>query len=615
MIQPKNLNRRNFLEAAGLAAAATLVSPDKVLAKSKSAKKPNVVFVLTDDQGYGDLACHGNEVIKTPNLDKMHAESTRFTNFHVSPCCSPSRAQLMSGRYSSRVGVWHTVCGRSLMHKDEVTMADIFRANGYKTAMFGKWHLGDNYPYRPQDRGFEEVLIHGGGGVGNLPDVWANNYIDDTYYHNGKKEKYKGYCTDVWFDEALKFIDKNKDTPFFCYISTNAPHLPFVVPGEYDQMYDKPNLTESMGKFYGMITNIDDNMKKLRDHLKNLKLEDNTILIFMTDTGSSRGYADPPGKYKFNAGMRGGKGTQYEGGHRVPFFIYYPDGDLNKGRDIDTLTAGFDLTPTLIELCGIKRPAGPKLDGKSLVPLLKGQTDSWRQRTLVVDNQRITHPQRWRCTAVMTDRWRLIDGKELYDVKEDPVQKSNIFDDNPDIVKKLTAVYDKWWADISKSYDKDYEITIGADEENPAMLTAHDYLGAAVWNHDQILSAKRADGYWAVHVAKEGTYEFTVRRWPKEVNAPITAAIDTPEKLKTLIYYSPGLDYAINHDKARPITATYARLKIRDMDIEEPLNDETVEVAFKVKLKPGPAKLQAWFVDGRDDGNATGVYYCYAKRI
>jgi arylsulfatase A-like enzyme len=219
--------RREFLRTIGIAAASPgvlsaapgctsaghTVTPEK--------KRPNVVLVMTDDQGYGDLACHGNSIIKTPNLDALHAQSTRLTNFHVGPTCSPTRASLMTGRYCNRTGVWHTVMGRSLLRKDEVTMADVFRAGGYKTGIFGKWHLGDNYPFRPQDRGFDEVLIHKGGGIGNTQDYWGNDYFDDTYFRNGRPERFEGYCTDVWFTEAIKFIEANKDRPFFCYLPTN----------------------------------------------------------------------------------------------------------------------------------------------------------------------------------------------------------------------------------------------------------------------------------------------------------------------------------------------------------------------------------------------------------
>ncbi|MYE89674.1 sulfatase-like hydrolase/transferase, partial [Candidatus Poribacteria bacterium] len=200
-------------------------------------QKPNLVFVITDDQGYGDFSCHGNPIIETPNLDAMHSESLRLTNLHVGPTCAPTRAGIMTGRYCNCTGVWHTIGGRSLLRNDERTMADIFRANDYKTGMFGKWHLGDNYPYRPHDRGFEEALYHGGGGISQTPDHWGNDYFDDTYARNGVKEPFEGYCTDVWFDQAMQFIERNRENPFFCYLPTNAPHSPYHVPNGYGEPY------------------------------------------------------------------------------------------------------------------------------------------------------------------------------------------------------------------------------------------------------------------------------------------------------------------------------------------------------------------------------------------
>ncbi len=217
-----------------IATAICLTTPS--LADEKK-PRPNIILVMTDDQGYGDLGCHGNKIIKTPNLDKFYKQSVRLTNFHVDPTCSPTRSALMTGQYSARVGVWHTIMGRSLLRQGELTIADILRAAGYATGIFGKWHLGDNYPCRPQDRGFEEVFIHGGGGVGQTPDYWGNNYFDDTYWHNGKTKKVKGYCTDIWFDAAMKFMTKNKKRPFFCYIPTNAAHGPYIVGEKYRNMY------------------------------------------------------------------------------------------------------------------------------------------------------------------------------------------------------------------------------------------------------------------------------------------------------------------------------------------------------------------------------------------
>ena len=187
---------------------------------------PNVVFVLTDDQGYGDLSCHGNPVVKTPHIDALHACSVRLTDYHVGPTCAPTRAGLLTGHYANSTGVWRTSGGRSLLRANEISMADFFRRSGYATGIFGKWHLGDNTPYRPQDRGFETVVVHGGGGVGQTPDYWGNNYFDDSYWDGERYTRYDGYCTDVWFQQALNFIERNRQTPFFCYIPTNAPHSP-----------------------------------------------------------------------------------------------------------------------------------------------------------------------------------------------------------------------------------------------------------------------------------------------------------------------------------------------------------------------------------------------------
>ncbi len=250
------------------------------------AERPNVILVMTDDQGYGDLGCHGNQVIKTPNLDKLHAQSTRLTNFHVSPTCAPTRAALMTGRYANATGVWHTIMGRSMIRENEVTLGKILGDGGYATGMFGKWHLGDNYPFRPEDRGFTEVLRHGGGGVGQTPDYWDNAYFDGSYFHNKKPVPVEGFCTDVFFDYAKKFIEKQAeaDKPFLAYISMNAPHGPMHAPPEYSKPYG--DLGVNTANFFGMIANIDDNVGSLRTWLANKGLADNTIFIFTTDNGT-----------------------------------------------------------------------------------------------------------------------------------------------------------------------------------------------------------------------------------------------------------------------------------------------------------------------------------------
>ncbi|MBN1507904.1 MAG: arylsulfatase [Sedimentisphaerales bacterium] len=559
-----------------------------VASAASGTRPPNVILILTDDQGYGDLACHGNPVLRTPNVDVLHRQSVRLTDFHVSPTCSPTRASLMTGRYSSRTGVWHTVMGRSLLRRDEVTMADIFTAGGYRTGIFGKWHLGDNYPFRPQDRGFQEVLVHGGGGVGQTPDCWGNDYLDDTYSHNGKPEKHTGYCTDIWFDAAMRFIEVHQDRPFFAYIATNAPHAPYNVPARYSSPYrDKavPN-----ANFYGMIANIDENVGRLLDKLKGLGLEENTILIFMTDNGTAAGFHGGRG---FNAGMRGTKGSEYDGGHRVPCFVRWPKGGLTGGKDIACLAAHIDLPPTLIEACGLTAPAGVRFDGMSLLPLLQGRAGDWPDRVLTTDSQRIEHPEKWRQCAVMTDRWRLIDGKELYDVRTDPGQRDDLSGAHPGVVETLREAYEKWWGDVSRRFGECCEIILGSDEENPSRLTCHDWHGGDLppWDQTHILKGTQANGFWAVEVARAGEYEFSLRRWPVEADAPINAAI-------------PG---------GQAIRASTARLAIGPVEKTEPIADGAKQVTFRVRLEPGRMKLQTWLV--ADDGTSRGAYFIHVRRV
>ncbi|MHC4430890.1 MAG: sulfatase-like hydrolase/transferase [Planctomycetota bacterium] len=581
--------RRQFLKIIGAAGASTaaLSSLAGCAAAGQTAAgrktRPNVVLVMTDDQGYGDLGCHGNEVIVTPNLDKLYAQSVRLTDFHVDPTCSPTRSALLTGHYSTRTGVWHTIMGRSLLGAHEMTMAEVFSANGYRTAIFGKWHLGDNYPFRPQDRGFQEVLIHGGGGVGQGPDYWGNDYFDDTYLHNGREKKFEGYCTDIWFDGALDFIEANKSRPFFCYIPTNAPHGPYNVADKYSKPYRDRGVKPNQANFYGMITNIDENMGRLMRRLRELGLADNTILIFMTDNGTSGTYA---------GGMRGRKGSEYEGGHRVPFFVRWPDGDLDGPGDIDRLSAHVDVLPTLIDLCGLKEARELEFDGASLSTLLRSRTSRWPDRTLMVHSQRIEYPEKWRKSAVMTQRWRLINGRELYDIQADPEQKNDLSAANQEVVEELRLYYERLWTDLSKGFDDYCEIIIGSDEQNPTRLMSHDWHTPKVpWSQGSIRSGMQANGFWAVEIDRDGTYEFALRRWPREAGAAINAALE----------------------RGKAINVTRARITIGSVEESKPVHRQAAEVTFRLKLRAGKTRLQTWFTD--DAGASRGAYYVYAKRL
>jgi len=577
--------------------------PENLSSKGKSQEynRPNVVFVFTDDQGYGDLGCHGNQIIKTPNLDNLYEESVRFTNFHVGPTCAPTRAGLMTGHYCNCTGVWHTIMGRSLLRQNEVTIADIFKANGYRTGMFGKWHLGDNYPFRPHDRGFEVALFHGGGGVSQTPDYWGNDYFDDTYFRNGKPEPFTGYCTDVWFDEAMKFIEENKERPFFCYIPTNAPHGPYNVADSYSSPY-RGLIPDYRANFYGMITNIDDNMGRLRAKLKELGIEENTILIFMTDNGSSGGCSlDRSGFVKegFNAGMRGLKGSEYEGGHRVPFFLHWPEGGFTEAQDISQLSANIDFLPTLIDVCGLKVSEDVDFHGTSLKPLLVGQSDNWPDRLVVTDSQRVEYPIKWRKSATMTNRWRLINGVELYDILTDPGQRKDIAEAHPDIVQELRKHYEEWWGTVSATFDDDCPIVIGSEHEKISRITTHDWHGEqCAWNQGQIRQGQKCNGYWIIEIAEDGEYEFELRRWPKEEDRAMTEGI--PGEITD--WYHGG----------RAIHLKTAQIKIGEQEKTQAIVPKAKGVKFTFNLKSGVTRLQTWVTDA--DRVPIGAYYVYAER-
>ncbi len=555
----------------------------------EESRPPNIILVMTDDQGYGDVGAHGNSMIKTPNIDKLHGESVRLTNYHVDPTCAPTRSALLTGRYSSRTGVWHTIMGRSIVHKDETMVSNVFADAGYATGFFGKWHLGDNYPHRPEDRGFQEVVRHGGGGVQQTPDYWGNDYFDDTYWHNSDPTHYDGYCTDVFFREGMRFIEENKDEPFFAYIPTNAPHRPLFVEERYWKPYADQGVPEPMAKFYGMIENIDDNMGLLVAKLDELGLRDNTILVFTTDNGTANGADRDGSPYDgvawggFNSGMRGKKGSQYEGGHRVPFFVRWPEGDLGSPRDIPNLSAHIDVMPTLAELAGVSVPAGLDLDGKSLAPLLRGDGDL-ASRTLFVHSQRIEWPEKWKTSAVMTDRWRLIDGNELYDLTADPGQQKDVAADQQQVFEDLRGQYENWWEHISDRFEDHVYITVGG-EESPARITAHDWHPPenqnVPWNQPAISRNPHATGYWMIDVAEAGEYEFML----------------------------------LQHDKDAkyPIDAVEARIKVGDVETKGPVPAGATEVALKLDLPAGETKMETWFTDKA--GKQRGAFFVYAKRL
>ena len=433
-------------------------------AYAQNNRKPNVILILTDDQGYGDVARHGNPILQTPNLDRLHDESVRFTDFHVSTTCAPTRSALLSGRHDFKNGITHTILERERMSLNTTTIAQVLKSAGYTTGIFGKWHLGDEPAYRPNRRGFDEMFIHGCGGIGQTypgtcGDAPGNSYFDPVILHNGKFEKTGGYCTDVFFRQAMEWMKTVKGrSPFFAYITPNAPHAPLDVPAAYEKLYSGKLLADKAGintaKFFGMVHNIDENVGRLLAMLKEQNLERDTLLIFMNDNGGTGGVQ------VWNAGMRGGKNTPYLGGTRAISFWRWP-GTL-KPAATDALAAHIDVFPTLAELAGAKLATSVKaqVEGRSLVPLLKGTKAKWPERVFV------RHIGRWPKDAdpngfkyvqvsVRIKRWHLVnDSKEnvkrwaLYDLQTDPGETNDVAAQHPDIVKRLDAEYDKWWAEV-----------------------------------------------------------------------------------------------------------------------------------------------------------------------
>ncbi len=431
-----------------------------------SGSRPNVILVMTDDQGYAPLGRHGQTWIQTPNLDALFDHSTRMDRFLVSPTCSPTRSALMTGRHPMRNGITHTILERERMTLDAVTLPQTLKSVGYTSGIFGKWHLGDEEPYQPHRRGFDEAFIHGAGGIGqaydcSCADVPGNDYFDPVIRHNGSFVKTHGFCTDVFFDAALDWIDvqSKTDAPFFAYIATNAPHSPYIAPEKNIKRFTDLGLSEGEAGFYGMIENIDENMGRLVAKLDALKLFENTVLIFMSDNGAAGNglgragttlgkAADGTPLVAFNAGMRGTKGAPDEGGVRVPFFVRY-DGQLKPGRSIDTIAAHIDVFPTIADLAGAPLPAA-QVEGRSLLPLLADPDAAWDDRFL------FTHVGRWptgadpndyqyKGFAVRNGQYRFVNDQSLYDMHSDPGQTTNLYSAKPEVVAEIRQAYDAWW--------------------------------------------------------------------------------------------------------------------------------------------------------------------------
>ncbi len=482
--------------------ALELAIPATLSAQTGTARRPNVVLIMTDDQGYGDLSCHGNPYLKTPNLDALAADGVEFTRFSVSPVCAPTRASLMTGRYNLRAGVHGVTGGRETMRPEEKTLGEMMQQAGYKTGLVGKWHLGENYPYVPHARGFDEF-------TGFRTGHW-NKYFDSPTERNGKADKYRGYVTDALTNEAVSFVERNRQNPFFLYLAYNAPHGPYQVPKELFDKYSKFDIAPEAAAVYGMVENLDTNIGRLRSRLESLGLASNTLLIFLTDNG--------PQTDRFNSGLRARKGSVYEGGTRVPFFLRMP-GVTEAGRKVDRIAAHIDVAPTVLELCGIDRPAGVEFDGRSLKPLLKsGGEKSWQARKIYTHSEPAANPGGLYPGAVREQRWKMVNGKELYDLEADPGEKNDVAASQPRVLASLKDDYESWFQRVTtpRSFSKP-PIPVGYLEENPARISASQAAlseGARFFNqfgyaHDWVVDLGKAS--WRIDAAAAGEYEVALK--------------------------------------------------------------------------------------------------------
>ncbi len=515
---------------AGLA----LIGADSV----QAAPRPNIIIVMPDDMGYGDLGSTGNPVIRTPNIDRLSTESAEMTNFYVSPVCSPTRASLMTGRYNYRTRVIDTFKGRSMMEPDEETIAEVLKEAGYATGIFGKWHLGDNFPLRPQEQGFDEVLIHRGGGLAQPSEPIENEgrYTDPILFHNGEEVQTKGYCTDVYFDAAIDFMKKSKEAgdPFFVYLPPNAPHGPYHdVPEDLLAYYKSIDLTpalagntsdkhkDTVARVFAMIENIDQNMGKMDDYLKESGLINNTLVLFFTDNG--------PNTMRYVGPFRGMKAGVHEGGIHTMFYARWPE-VLKAGTKSDRIAAHIDIMPTLLEAAGAATPEGVKFDGKSILPLLKGESENWEDRSLVFQSHRGDVPQPFHHFALRTQDWKLLRGSgfgletlegktkipgfELYKISEDPGETKNLLESEPEKVEELRREYTAWLKDVSTTRDDNYappRIFLGVDEELISDLSIQDWRvgDEAGWG---------SAGKWMVDFKRTGPYKVSVS-WTEPVGA------------------------------------------------------------------------------------------------
>jgi arylsulfatase len=587
------MDRRRFIKTTALTAAAVGAAP--LYSKASPPPKPNVIVILTDDQGYGDFSCNGNPILKTPAIDRLANEGIRFTDFHVTPVCTPTRGQLMTGVDALRNLACCVTSGRSVLRRDLPIMAEFFRKGGYTTGLFGKWHLGHAYPDRPMDRGFDKCIWFKGWGLQSEIE-FDNDYVNTRYLDGTEQKNAAGYCTDLWFQQAMDWMSQQikGDKPFFVYLPTNVPHMPLWPPEKYAEMY-RGKADEMAADFFAMIANLDDNIGRLDAWLKKNGLSEDTIVVYATDNGGTAG------RQIFNSGLRGFKASHYEGGHRAACFFRWPGGGFEAGLNVSTPTQIQDLLPTLLELCELPS-GGAAFDGMSLVPLMRKKP--FRDRMFVVQYGQRQRPVKYDA-AVVWNQWRLQNGKELYDIVKDRGQQTDVAAQNPQVVARMKAFYEDWWEKTEPGIDKPVPMLIGTEAENPVLLTSIGWWEVDCDNINFVSQAVGGPrgGVWHLQVESVGPYRVELRRWPFHTNKPIG---------------SEGPRVTIT---GRPLTHKYTLIPAREAVLETngveqrvSITPESINAVFQVSLPRGSSKMQGWFRDA-DGKELCGAYYALVTKL
>jgi arylsulfatase A-like enzyme len=585
------MKRRTFLTSTALTAAALGAAK---LTGAAARRRPNVIVILSDDQGYGDLSSTGNPVLKTPNMDRIAEEGVRFSDFHVTPVCTPTRGELMTGCDALHNLASAVTAGRTVPRRDIPNMAELMHKGGYATGLFGKWHLGHDYPDRPMDRGFDKAVWFKGYGL-NSEIEFDNDYVNPRYLDDLTEKRASKYCTNLWFDEAMGWMQKQSaaDKPFFTYIATNAPHMPLWPPEDYANLYaDK--VPAQAAAFFAMIANLDDNIGRLNQWLKDSRLAEDTILVFLTDNGGTAG------RTVYNGGLRDAKASNYDGGHRVVCFLRWPAGGFDKGLEVKTPTQVQDILPTVLELSEVKADA--KFDGTSLMPLLRRR--NFDDRMLVVQYGARMRPVKYD-GAVIWNKWRLQKGTELYDIEADRAQQKDVAAGHADVVARMRAYYDAWWAKLEPQQSQPVPVMIGAPQQNPGMLTSVDWWEVDCDNIDFVSNGSGGPrgGPWHVDVVTAANYRFELRRWPLHTNQALG---------------SEGPRVTIN---GRVLTQPVKRMPAHSVVFVADGAEQTVKVTpedlgatFQVKLTKGRHVLQGWLRDA-EGKDLCGAYYARVTRL